>query len=115
MHEVSLVQALFDHVDRAIASHSGAAVRQVTVRIGELAGVECLCFRSAFDGCKGDRGYPNATLVIIAEPAVWSCGDCGTAVAGGGPLRCARCDGVPLLAAGGDLVLQRLELETRDV
>jgi Zn finger protein HypA/HybF involved in hydrogenase expression len=115
MHEVSLVQALFDHVDRAISPHSGASVRQVSVRVGELSGVECICFRSAFDGCKGERGYANAALEIMAEAAVWRCGDCGAAVQGAGPLRCARCDGVPHLAAGGDLVLQRLELETEDV
>ena len=85
MHEVSLVQALFDQADRAIPPHPSADVREVTVCIGSLAGVECALFRSAFEGCKDDRGYANARLIIVELPA------------------------------GDDLILQRLELETRHV
>jgi hydrogenase nickel incorporation protein HypA/HybF len=115
MHEVSLVESLFDQADRAIAPHGGAAVRQVTVRIGKLAGVECELFRTAFEGCKADRGYADAALEIIEESAAWVCGECGAAVPEGGPLRCGRCEGVPTLCAGGELILQRLELEMADV
>lgn len=85
MHEVSLVQALFDQADRAIAPHPSVAVRQVTVGVGAFAGVECVLFRSAFEGCKDDRGYANAQLEIVDLPA------------------------------GDDLILQRLELEIPDV
>lgn len=115
MHEVSLVQALFDQADQAISPHPSAAVRLVGVRIGQLAGVESELFRTAFEGCKSDRGYVNATLQIALEPAIWSCRACGAQVSDTGPLRCAACDGTPALAAGGDLILQRLELETNDV
>jgi Zn finger protein HypA/HybF involved in hydrogenase expression len=111
VHEVSLVEALFDQADRAIAPRAAAAVRLVTVRIGELAGVDTELFRAAFEGCRGDRGYGAAALEIVDELAAWRCGTCGRPVAAGGPLRCAACDGIALLAAGGDLVLQRLELE----
>jgi Zn finger protein HypA/HybF involved in hydrogenase expression len=65
MHEVSLVQSLFDQADHAIPPHPAAAVRLVTVCIGALAGVERELFLSAFDGCKEDRGYGNAALEII--------------------------------------------------
>jgi Zn finger protein HypA/HybF involved in hydrogenase expression len=85
MHEVSLVQALFDQADRAILPHPSADVRQVTVCIGALAGVEGALFRSAFEGCKDERGYGNASLVIVELPS------------------------------GDDLILQRLELETGHV
>jgi len=115
MHEVSLVQALFDQTDRAIEPHPRAAVRQLTVRIGELAGVDAELFQTAFDGCKTERGYAGALLVIIAESASWQCESCGAAVADGGPLRCAACDGSARLRAGGELILQRVELEVPDV
>jgi Zn finger protein HypA/HybF involved in hydrogenase expression len=85
MHEVSLVQALFDQADLAIPPHPSADVRQVTVQIGAFAGVECALFRSAFEGCKADRGSANAALELIEVPA------------------------------GDQLILQRLELETRHV
>ncbi len=85
------------------------------VRIGELAGVDPELFRTAFDGCRAERGYTAAALEIVNERSAWSCSVCGAAVDPGGPLRCAACDGEARLSAGGDLILDRLELEVVDV
>jgi hydrogenase nickel insertion protein HypA len=115
VHEVSLVHALFDQADRAIATHRASDVRKLTVRIGELAGVERELFRAAFDGCREERGYGAAILEIADERAEWRCTACGAVAAPGGPLRCAACDGEVRLAAGGDLILDRVELEVSDV
>lgn len=115
MHEVSLVHALFDQADRAIAPHPARAVRQMQVRIGSLAGVDPELFRTAFDGCRGERGYGAAALAVIEEPAVWQCTACGEAIADGEALSCAACDGEARLQSGGDLILERLELEVKDV
>jgi hydrogenase nickel incorporation protein HypA/HybF len=115
MHEVSLVMALFDQLDRAIEPHPPAAVRQLTVRIGTLAGVDGELFQSAFDGCKQERGYAAAALAVVAENAAWSCEDCAADLDLGGPLRCAACGGTARLRAGGDLILQRIELEVSHV
>ncbi|HEU5073628.1 MAG TPA: hydrogenase/urease maturation nickel metallochaperone HypA [Polyangiaceae bacterium] len=84
MHEVSLVHALFDQVDRALVEHSTAALLQVTVRIGTMAGVESELFQTAFDGTKAERGYPVVGLQVVSTE-------------------------------GTDLILERMELEVRDV
>jgi len=115
VHEVSLVQSLFDQVDRAIAPHPSRAVRDVKVRIGALAGVDPELFRTAFEGCRADRGYEAAALEIVLEDAAWTCRSCGAAVVGEGPLRCLACEGEARLSAGGDLMLDRVELEVVDV
>lgn len=115
MHEVSLVQALFDQADHAIVPYPPERVRQITVRIGELAGVDSELFRTAFDGCRAERGYGLAVLEIIEERAAWRCAVCRGAVAPSGPLRCVVCDGEAKLEAGGDLILQRVEMEVVDV
>lgn len=115
MHEVSLVHALFDQADRAIAPHPPTAVRALRVRIGAFAGVEPELFRSAFDGCKGERGYAAAELAIVEAPARFCCAECGASVEQPGPLCCAACAGPARLAAGDELILERLELEVRDV
>ena len=114
MHEVSLVHALFDQADRVIAPHPCGAVREMKVRIGELAGVDCELFRTAFDVCRAERGYASAALEIVEEQALWRCGDCAAIVPADGPLRCGSCDGEAKLSAGGDLILDRLELEIVD-
>jgi Zn finger protein HypA/HybF involved in hydrogenase expression len=87
----------------------------MTVRIGELAGVDCELFRTAFDGCRVERGFGAAALDIVEESAAWTCAVCGQAVAHGGPLRCLSCGGEARLAAGGELMLDRIELEVADV
>ncbi|HET7540325.1 MAG TPA: hydrogenase maturation nickel metallochaperone HypA [Polyangiaceae bacterium] len=115
MHEVSLVHALFDQVDRALAEHPRARLREITVRIGALSGVESELFRTAFDGTRQERGYPDTELAIEHEELAYECAECGAGVLPGQELRCDACAGRAQLTRGDELVLQRLELEVRDV
>jgi hydrogenase nickel insertion protein HypA len=115
MHEASLVQALFDRVDAAIAPHPMQAVRALNVRIGELAGVDADLFRTAFDVCRVERGYATATLEVVSEAAAWTCRTCGSVLAPGEPLRCSKCGGEVALAAGDGVFLDRVEMEIGNV
>lgn len=115
MHEVSLVHALFDQVDRAIAPHPAAAVRVLTVRIGARAGVERELFETAFEGSRDERGYGAAALVVVEEPVVFRCRSCAAIVDEAGELYCAHCGGAARLVSGDALMLDRVELEVRDV
>ena len=115
MHEYSLVQALFDQTDRSIAEHPPAAVRKLRVRIGELAGVEVASFRSAFELCRAERGYDAAELEVVDEPAAWKCTQCELSVPRGALLGCEACGGQVRLVRGGELFLDRIELEVSDV
>jgi hydrogenase nickel incorporation protein HypA/HybF len=115
MHEVSLVHALFDQTDRAIVPHAAAAVRHIQVRIGALAGVESELFRTAFEGCRAERGYSAAALDIVEQDAAWQCVRCGAVLASGAPLVCPACAGRVRLSAGGELILERVELEVQNV
>ena len=76
MHELSLIQALFEEVESQLAPHAGARVSALHVRVGELAGVDPELFRSAYAVCRD--GGPLAALVReileVATPAgapVW--------------------------------------------
>lgn len=115
MHEVSLIHALFDQVERASAPYPELKVRKLTVRIGELAGVDAELFRTAFEGCRHERGHGTATLELALEPAAWRCALCDSDVPIDAPLTCPRCEGVAKLVAGGALILDRVELEAPDV
>ena len=114
MHEASLVAALFDQIERAIAPHPARSVREVHVRVGRLAGVEPQLFSTAFEGLRDERGYAAATLRLVLEDALWACELCGAALAPGERLQCA-CGGAGELRSGGDVFLDRLELEVPDV
>lgn len=115
MHEVSLVHALFDQVERARAPYPNLKVRKLCVRIGELAGVDAGLFRTAFEGCRQERGHAAATLELAIELAAWRCVLCDSEVPIEAPLTCPRCEGVAKLVAGGAILLDRVELEGPDV
>lgn len=49
MHEYSLVQAMFDQMEGIVAAQHARSVRVVRVRIGSLAGVDPILFRTAYE------------------------------------------------------------------
>lgn len=111
MHEASLCDALFDQVDVSIQhADPGAVVREIHVAVGELAGVDPELFQIAFDTLREDR-HPHATLITTVIPARWHCPTCTLDTAADGPLTCPVCQTPLMLATGGELTLQRIELE----
>ena len=113
MHELSLIDALFDRVDQATSVHPSRTVRMLRVRVGELAGVEPELFVAAFETLRGPRGYEASTLELVSEEASWRCSSCSAAVARGGVLCCETCGGEVALVSGGGIFLDRIELELR--
>ncbi len=115
MHEYSIIAALVDRVAREVEAHPGATVRTLRVRIGELAGVEVDLLRTAFLTFRERGVCAEADLEIEAVAALWQCPRCEVAIAPGARLRCARCDRPARLVAGGDITLERIEMEVCDV
>ncbi len=111
MHEYSLVQDLFDQVAAQARARGAAAVRKVTVGVGELAGVDPDLFATAFETFRAASPFPEAQLVIHRVEARWVCSKCTRPIARGAVLRCVECDGPGHLETGDELVLERIELE----
>lgn len=115
MHEASLVDGLFDQVDQVVAQHPSGRLCLLRVRVGELAGVEPELFRTAFEVIRGSRGHEQVMLELVREEAVWSCPSCATRVPSGSVLHCGTCGGGVTLVVGGDIILDRIELEVPSV
>jgi hydrogenase nickel incorporation protein HypA/HybF len=115
MHEYAIVASLVDAVQRVADAHPGAVVRAVRVKIGDLAGVECELLRTAFATFRARTVCDGAELAIESVPGAWRCTRCDRAIATGEALRCPSCRRPATLVAGGDIVLERVELEVRDV
>jgi len=111
MHEYSIVQALLDKVDAEARAHGAVAVTRVHLAIGRLAGVESELLRSAFELARCGTPCAAAELEVRAVEARWECRGCGVEIRAGGVLRCPTCGGPARLAAGDEIVLERLELE----
>jgi hydrogenase nickel incorporation protein HypA/HybF len=115
MHEYSIVSALVDNVQAALDPHPGAIVRRLYVQIGEQAGVEIELLRTAFETFRDRSICARAELEIHAVAAVWSCVGCGRTIEPGAVLRCPACGRPARLVAGGEIILERIEMEVPDV
>jgi hydrogenase nickel incorporation protein HypA/HybF len=115
MHEYSIVSALVDQVEHQLAMHPRAVVRRVSVKIGELAGVEIELLRTAFETFRERSVCAGAELAIEAVPAQWQCVGCARPIATGAVLRCPDCGRPARLATGGEIILERIEMEVPDV
>ena len=112
MHEYSLMTALMERVEEEASARRALAVHRVTVRIGELSGVEPELLASAFEIVRAGTICAKADLHIDRVAARWVCTACGRALdpAAGGP-RCQECGAPAALASGDEILLGQIELE----
>lgn len=111
MHEYSIVEALLARVDQEARARGASAVHRLTVRIGELSGVEIDLLTAAYATFRERTICAHADLDVKSVPAAWGCPECGGAIARGAVLRCCDC-GVPARLIGGDeILLDRIEME----
>jgi hydrogenase nickel incorporation protein HypA/HybF len=112
MHEYALVQSLVERVETEAAKRGAIAVHRLTVRIGELSGVDPELLQVAYDTFRAGTICAKATLTLERVAATWSCPRCGVRIPAGAALRCAGCEEPARLDEGGDaLMLNGIELE----
>jgi hydrogenase nickel incorporation protein HypA/HybF len=112
VHEYSLVQSLVTRVEEEARRRGALAVHGLSVRGGELSGVDPDLFRTAYETFRAGTICERAPLALSRVPASWSCPRCRAAIARGAILRCAACDVPARLDEGSDaLTLDAIELE----
>jgi hydrogenase nickel incorporation protein HypA/HybF len=115
MHEYSVVQSLMEQIEAQAGRHRATAVHRVRLRIGELAGIDPDLLRTAYEMVREGTICATAPLEIDTVAARWECRGCGRAIAAGSLLQCEACGRPARLAAGDEILLERLELEVEDV
>ena len=112
MHEYSLVESLVSRVEQEARKRGALAVHRLSVRVGELSGVDPELFRTAYETFRAGTICANAPLALTSVVATWSCPRCAKPIARGAVLRCRDCDVPARLDDGGDaLTLDAIELE----
>ncbi len=112
MHEYSLVEALVRRVEDEARRRSAIAVHGLSVRIGELAGVDPELFQTAYETFRAGTICERVPLALSRVPATWACPRCRRPIPRGEALTCPDCHEAARLDEGGDaLTLDRIELE----
>jgi hydrogenase nickel incorporation protein HypA/HybF len=110
VHELSIAHAVVDTVTRYAGDRP---VREVTLRLGLLAGVAPDSLRFCWDLATDGTGLAGSALTIERVPLPGVCLDCSTASSWRTPppLRCAGCGGRVLPTDSG----RQLEIVTIDI
>jgi hydrogenase nickel incorporation protein HypA/HybF len=111
MHEYSIVHALVERVEAEARARRAAAVHRLSVRIGELSGVDVTLLTTAFATFRERTICHDAELDVESVPARWACPRCGEEIRRGALLRCGECGEPAQLASGDEIVLDRIEME----
>jgi hydrogenase nickel incorporation protein HypA/HybF len=114
VHEYSIARALIDRAAEEARRHGATSVAMVRLAIGRQAGLESDLLRTAFELASPRTVCAGARLEIRDVEPLWNCRACDAELPAAGARRCPRCGGAARLTQGGDLILERLELEVAD-
>ena len=112
MHELSLMGAVRDQALAAAAAAGADRIEAITLRVGELAGVDPEALHFAFPVVMQGTIAEGALLRIEKETAVCACADCGRDFAArDGCCDCPHCGSISRqLLSGRDLQLVALDV-----
>lgn len=111
MHEYSIVQALVERVDAEARVRRATAVLRLSIRIGELSGVEPELLTTAYETFRERTICEGAELDVQIVAVRWECPGCGRAIGRGNLLTCPICAVPARLAQGDEIMLDRIEME----
>jgi hydrogenase nickel incorporation protein HypA/HybF len=111
MHEYSLIQSLVERVEAEARARAATVVHKLDVRIGEMAGVDIELFKTAYLTFRERTVCEHADLEVRVVPVAWICESCGEPIEAGRPLHCPLCLRPARLAAGDEIILDRIEME----
>ena len=102
---------MVEKVEEMARERRAVSVRGLLVSIGELSGVETELLATAYDTFRERTVCEKAELTILPVAARWECPRCRQTIPRGSMLHCARCEVPARLAAGDEIVLERIEME----
>jgi hydrogenase nickel incorporation protein HypA/HybF len=111
MHEYSIVQALVERVGAEARAQGATAVHRLSIRVGELSGVDPDLLTTAYDTFRERTICEGAQLDLQIVPARWECPECRQMIPRGQVLVCPACALPARLSQGDEIMLDRIELE----
>ena len=116
MHELSIVQSLFEILEDKAREQNARRITGVKLRVGRLSGVVPELIESAFDTYKKGTLAEAAGLEIEITPFDFRCRACGgSTFRDETDVACSACGSKDIELVGGmDLVVENIEIEVDD-
>ena len=113
MHELSIAMSVLEASQRELERHSGAQLRKIRIRVGELAAVDPEALRFSFEAITRETDWAAVELDIDYIGRTNQCVDCSAQFpVAGGEFRCPECGSEHTSFLRGDeLEIAWLELE----
>jgi hydrogenase nickel incorporation protein HypA/HybF len=112
MHELSIAQNIVEIIQEYVPSNGLPLVKNVKLKIGELAGVVPDSLEFCFDAITEQTPMRNAVLVVERVPFVVECRKCGMASTNDvGTFFCAVCGSDETrMISGNELLVTAIEV-----
>ena len=114
MHELSIISSVVDSVIESLEKYPGARVKEVRLRVGELASVVEDSLQFCYGIATGGTPLEGSRLVVNIVPVTVRCDACGAegAIESLQSFRCAAC-GEPAsdVRHGRELEIESIEIE----
>lgn len=78
MHELSIATSILKTAENEVEKAEGNEVKEITLSIGKLAGVELNSLTFIWDQCMKNTVLENATLLINEPQGIAKCAECNT-------------------------------------
>ena len=111
MHESGIADAIFEEASRIAEENGASRIVSIEVRVGDNSAASKEQLEFAFRHLQEHHGYKDIEFNVVEVPSLWKCDDCGRESTVE-ELVCPDCSGTVRLSQGGDVVLQRVTLET---
>ena len=112
MHEMAIVEGILDIAFDYAKQNQASKITTITLKIGEMSGVEIEALNMSFDVLTKDTIAEGAELIVNRIPIIGQCNKCGEKFQiEHYNFFCPQCDGILILKSGRELQVESLDME----
>ena len=111
MHEMAIVEGILDIAFDYAAKNQSSKIEAITLKIGEMSGVEMEALNMSFEVLTKDTIAEGAKLIVNKIPLIGQCNKCNKEFhIEHYNFFCPECDGILILKSGRELQVESLDL-----
>ena len=112
LHEMAIAEGILNIAFDYAAQNNSTKINKITLKIGEMSGVEIEALNLSFDVLTKNTIAEGAELIVNKIPLIGQCNKCGKEFhIEQYNFFCPECDGILILKSGRELQVESLDME----